>query len=87
MEPITFIFFIAILIMSIVIHEVSHGYAAEKLGDPTARLAGRLTLNPLSHLDLMGSFIVPVFMYFTIAIPHHTPVSWNQFYSGKEPVN
>ena len=62
MEP-TLIFFIAILIMSIVIHEVSHGYAAEMLGDPTARLAGRLTLNPINHLDMVGSFIVPVLMY------------------------
>jgi len=60
---ITIIFSIAILIMSVVIHEVSHGYAAESLGDPTARLAGRLTLNPIKHLDLMGSFIVPILTY------------------------
>lgn len=60
-----FIFFVAILIMSIVIHEVAHGYAADMLGDPTAKLAGRLTLNPIGHLDMTGSFIVPVFMYFT----------------------
>lgn len=51
--------------MSVVIHEVSHGYVAEMLGDPTARLAGRLTLNPFNHLDMMGSFIVPVLMYFS----------------------
>ena len=60
-----FIFFVAILITSIVIHEVAHGYAADMLGDPTAKLAGRLTLNPIGHLDITGSFIVPVFMYFT----------------------
>lgn len=48
--------------MSVVIHEVSHGYAANFLGDPTAKLAGRLTLNPLKHLDLVGSFLVPVFL-------------------------
>lgn len=64
MDPINFIFAIAILIMSIVAHEVSHGYVANMLGDPTARLAGRLTLNPISHLDLVGSFIVPVFTFF-----------------------
>lgn len=46
--------------MSVVIHEVSHGYAAEILGDPTARLQGRLTLNPLKHLDPVGSIIVPL---------------------------
>lgn len=49
-----------ILIMSVVVHEVAHGYAAESLGDPTARLAGRLTLNPLKHLDPVGSFLVPL---------------------------
>lgn len=53
------IFIIAILIFSIVIHEVAHGSMANSLGDPTARYAGRLTLNPLKHLDPMGSFIVP----------------------------
>ena len=59
------IFFIAILIMSVVIHEVSHGYVAEQFGDDTARNAGRLTLNPLKHLDLFGSIILPVLLYFT----------------------
>jgi Zn-dependent protease len=53
------IFVILILILSVVIHEVSHGYAANMLGDPTARIAGRLTLNPIKHLDLMGSIIIP----------------------------
>ncbi len=59
-----FIFQIAILIMSVVIHEVSHGVAADMLGDPTAKLQGRLTLNPLKHLDPFGSVIVPVISYF-----------------------
>ncbi len=53
------IFYIAILIMSIVIHEVSHGFAAEYFGDRTARYAGRLTLNPIKHLDLFGSILLP----------------------------
>lgn len=53
------IFYIAILIMSIVIHEVSHGFMAEYFGDDTARNAGRLTLNPIKHLDLFGSIILP----------------------------
>ena len=56
------IFFVAILIMSIVIHEVSHGYAADMLGDPTAKLAGRLTLNPIPHLDPMGSVLLPIIL-------------------------
>jgi Zn-dependent protease len=50
---------IAIVMLSVVLHEVAHGYAANALGDPTARLAGRLTLNPISHLDMFGSIIVP----------------------------
>jgi len=58
-----FFFIIPILILSVVIHEVSHGLAAERLGDPTARLAGRLTLNPLRHLDPVGSFLVPALSY------------------------
>lgn len=58
---------IACLIMSIVMHEVAHGYMANWLGDPTARLADRLTLNPLRHIDPLGSVIVPAFLYLTNA--------------------
>ncbi|KKQ83167.1 MAG: Peptidase M50 [Parcubacteria group bacterium GW2011_GWB1_38_8] len=58
-----FIFQIAILIMSVVIHEVSHGYSASMLGDQTARYQGRLTLNPVKHLDFVGSFLVPLVSY------------------------
>ncbi len=47
--------------MSVIIHEVSHGYVAGMLGDPTAKYAGRLTLNPISHLDFFGSLVVPFF--------------------------
>ncbi len=59
-EQINPIFSIAILIVSVVAHEVSHGYVADMLGDPTARLAGRLTLNPLKHIDPLGSIVVPI---------------------------
>lgn len=65
---ITIISFI-ILILSIIAHEVAHGYAADSLGDPTARLAGRLTLNPLPHIDLMGSIVLPALMIFS-----HSPI-------------
>ena len=51
---------IIILIFSVILHEVAHGYAADALGDPTARLAGRLTLNPIKHIDPVGSIIVPL---------------------------
>lgn len=61
-SPIEVVAFLLILIISVILHEITHGYVAEMLGDPTARLAGRLTLNPLSHLDPVGSFFVPLFM-------------------------
>jgi Zn-dependent protease len=51
---------IAILIISVILHELSHGYMADRLGDPTARLAGRLTLNPLKHIDPVGSIVMPL---------------------------
>lgn len=56
------IFQIAILLFSVVIHEVSHGYAALFQGDQTAQLEGRLTLNPLKHLDPVGSVILPMIL-------------------------
>lgn len=67
------LFAIIILIFSIVIHEVSHGVMANHLGDPTAKYAGRLTLNPISHLDPIGSVLLPLFLVVT-----HSPflVGW-----------
>jgi len=62
MQGINFIFSIAILILSVVVHEVSHGYIAYLMGDPTAKRAGRLSMNPFKHLDLTGSFIVPLML-------------------------
>jgi Zn-dependent protease len=51
---------IIILIFSIIIHEISHGFMADRLGDPTPRLQGRLTLNPLKHIDPVGSILFPL---------------------------
>lgn len=51
---------VIILIVSVILHEVAHGYMAERLGDPTARLLGRLTLNPIPHIDMVGSILLPV---------------------------
>lgn len=62
-SSILIIFQFIILIFSIVIHEVSHGLVANYLGDPTAKYLGRLTLNPLKHLDPFGSFILPLLLY------------------------
>jgi Zn-dependent protease len=52
-----------ILLFSVVLHELSHGVVADRLGDSTARYAGRLTLNPLPHLDLFGSILLPLFLF------------------------
>ena len=61
------LFSILILLLSVVIHEVSHGYAALALGDSTAKYQGRLTLNPLKHIDLFGSIILPLLLVITKA--------------------
>lgn len=68
MQELNGIFTIVVVIMSVVIHEVSHGYAALYFGDRTAQLSGRLTLNPLKHLDPIGSVLVPF-----ILIASHAP--------------
>src|SRR5258708_1963262 len=61
MNPIALtVFGFIAFIFSVMIHEVSHGVVAEKMGDPTARLAGRITLNPLKHIDPVGSILLPV---------------------------
>lgn len=56
------VFYIIILIVSVILHELAHGYAAYSQGDKTALFAGRLTLNPLPHLDLWGSVLIPFFL-------------------------
>lgn len=57
-----YIFIVIILIFSVIIHEISHGAVAYRLGDPTAKYAGRLTLNPLKHIDPLGSVILPIIL-------------------------
>ena len=68
------------LILAVTLHELAHGYVAFKLGDPTARLAGRLTLNPIKHLDLFGSFLLPVILKLT-----RSPIIFG--YAKPVPVN
>lgn len=51
------------ILIAITFHEVAHGYIAYKLGDPTAKMMGRLTLNPLSHIDPFGTIIVPIMLF------------------------
>ncbi|HZU79680.1 MAG TPA: site-2 protease family protein [Acidimicrobiales bacterium] len=59
------IIYFCVLIPSIILHEVSHGFVANALGDDTAKRAGRLTLNPLAHVDPMGSVVVPALLVLT----------------------
>ena len=54
-----FVFLLFVLVISVVVHEVSHGVVANSLGDPTAKNAGRLTLNPIGHVDPVGSLLLP----------------------------
>ncbi len=61
-HPAIIAFKVFVFLFSVVIHEITHGYVAEKLGDSTARLAGRLTLNPIKHLDLFGSILLPILL-------------------------
>jgi len=60
---------IPFFILALVIHEYSHGWVANKLGDPTAKRSGRLTFNPIAHIDLIGTIILPVFLLLA-----HSPV-------------
>jgi Zn-dependent protease len=71
------IFYILILLFSIVIHEVSHGFMAEYFGDDTARNEGRLTLNPIKHIDMFGSIILPA-----VLVLSHAPF----FFGWAKPV-
>jgi Zn-dependent protease len=60
-DPGTFILLIVPLLYSVIIHEVAHGWVADKMGDSTARWLGRLTLNPMRHLDPIGTIMLFVF--------------------------
>jgi len=57
-----FILMIVPLVFAVTVHEAAHGYMAFRMGDPTAMRAGRLTLNPIRHLDLFGSFLLPLLL-------------------------
>ena len=76
------VFLIVIIIFSAVIHEVMHGVAADRLGDKTARYAGRLTLNPIPHLDPFGSILLPLVFVLTnspIFFAWAKPVPYNPY--------
>jgi len=70
-----------VIVISAVFHEYCHGWMANSLGDPTAKYAGRLTLNPLKHIDPMGTVIIPLFLLFFLGgfIGWAKPVPYNPY--------
>lgn len=76
-DPLLFIGALVILIYSAILHEIAHGYVADRLGDPTARLMGRLTLNPIPHIDPILSIALPLLL-----IISNSPV----IFGGAKPV-
>ncbi len=86
--PFDFIVLILILLLSIIIHEIAHGYAALRMGDDTAEKMGRLTLNPIKHIDPVGSVIVPLILFilpspFIFAWAKPVPVNPRKFRDKK----
>lgn len=73
------VFYIIVILYSVTIHEVSHGLMANSLGDPTAKNLGRLSLNPIKHMDLFGSVLLPFFLFLTtgFAFGYAKPVPYN----------
>jgi Zn-dependent protease len=76
------LFVLVVVIFSAIVHEVMHGVAADYLGDKTARYAGRLTLNPLPHIDLFGSIVLPLLLALSgspIFFGYAKPVPYNPY--------
>ena len=78
------------VVFAITLHEAAHGWVANKLGDPTAKLHGRLTLNPLAHIDLFGTIILPILSYifagFVIGAAKPVPVNFSNLRNPKKDI-
>ena len=83
MEITQLLFFFLIIIPSAIIHEYAHGWAADQMGDPTARNAGRLTLNPMAHIDIWGTILMPVLLLLfsggSFMFAYAKPVPYNPY--------
>lgn len=83
MDPIFLLFYFFIVIPSAIIHEYAHGWMADCLGDPTARYAGRLTLNPKAHIDLWGTIAMPILLFYlsggSFTFAYAKPVPYNPY--------
>jgi len=77
------VFYFVIIIPSAIIHEYAHGWMADQLGDPTARYAGRLTVDPRPHIDLWGTILMPLFLFFATGgkflFAYAKPVPYNPY--------
>lgn len=78
------------VLFAITLHEYGHGWAAKQLGDSTAESMGRLSINPLKHIDPVGTIIVPIVMYFTSGFvfgwAKPVPVNWQQLNNTKRDI-
>ena len=81
MTPREFLFILAAVLPSLTIHEFAHAWIAYKFGDDTAKNMGRLTLNPVAHIDLFGTIILPLIAHFGWAKP--VPVNFNVLNRGQ----
>lgn len=82
-EIIQILFFFLIIVPSSILHEYAHAWAADQLGDPTARHLGRLTLNPVAHIDVWGTIILPLFLLLSTGgrflFAYAKPVPYNPY--------
>ncbi|OIP80686.1 MAG: site-2 protease family protein [Parcubacteria group bacterium CG08_land_8_20_14_0_20_48_21] len=76
------LFFFLVIVPSAIMHEYAHGWMADKLGDPTARYAGRLTINPIAHIDPVGTILLPMLMIISnipFLFAYAKPVPYNPY--------
>lgn len=85
-DPLVILYFAVALLISLSVHEASHAFTADQLGDPTARSMGRLTLNPIAHLDAMGAFVLVISSLAGFGIGWGKPVPVNPRYLRRGPL-
>jgi len=85
-----FLTYVIPIIFAITVHEVAHGWVAYKLGDNTAKSLGRLTLNPIPHIDILGTIIIPTILYLTspfiFGFAKPVPINYNNLRNSKKDV-
>lgn len=83
MSGLSYLLYFLVIVPSAIIHEYAHGWMADRLGDSTARYAGRLTLNPKAHIDLWGTILMPVVLLFlsggNFLFGYAKPVPYNPY--------